>query len=371
MTASKRGPQRAALAVCLLTLFVAAACRTVWAPPSPSIRLAEPALRFDRLFERTGGGWTGGDGTLSIALPDGRTVWLFGDSFLGTVSPAGRRPPDTPFIHNCLVVQRGENLKTLYRFIDGEPAAFFTPLVEAHWYWPGHGTVEADQLKIFLHRFELREPRLWGWRWIGTDIATLSLPSLSLCSIAPAPAATRVMYGVFVLNTQAYTYIYGTADLRRPKAAHLARSAAGQVQGPWQYFTGDGWSDRPEASRPVLSGVSTQYAVLQAAGGFYLFTMDGRIPFSNHIVVYRAPYPWGPWKGPLSVYRAPEAHEAIAAYNPFVHTQFTSNSRVLVSYNLNAVINPAALYWDAAIYRPRFIRVDMDETARLFRAGSP
>jgi Domain of unknown function (DUF5005)/Domain of unknown function (DUF4185) len=357
-----------ALAACLLVVLLCSACRTVPPPGPSSIPAAVPAPHFDQLFHRTDGGWTGGDGTLSVSLPDGRTVWLFGDSFLGPVSSDGRRPPEAPFIRNCLVVQQGDALETLFGRSHGKPSAFFEPSSAGQWYWPGHGTVEGDRLKIFLHRFEQREPGLWSWRWVGTDIATLSLPSLALGRLDPAPFTNQVMYGVFILKTRAYTYIYGTEDRRRPKAAHLARSASGQLQGPWRYFSGHGWSDTPAASRPILSGVSTQYAVLPAGGAFYLFTMDGRIPFSDAIVVYRAAHPWGPWKGPLPVYRAPEADEAVAAYNPFVHPQFTNNDRVLVSYNLNAVSDPELVYRNAAIYRPRFIRVDMTAVARRFES---
>lgn len=31
--------------------------------------------------------WTGGDGTHSVRLPDGRTLWLFSDTFLDRIQP--------------------------------------------------------------------------------------------------------------------------------------------------------------------------------------------------------------------------------------------------------------------------------------------
>jgi hypothetical protein len=44
---------------------------------------------------------------------------------------------------------------------------------------------------------------------------------------------------------------------------------------------------------------------------------------------------------------------------------------VLVSYNLNHLNDPEALYRDAGLYRPRFIRVDLDEVDRRFRKIQP
>ena len=44
------------------------------------------ATYFDSLFTMYGNGFTGGDGIYSVELPDGRNVWIIGDTFLGTVS---------------------------------------------------------------------------------------------------------------------------------------------------------------------------------------------------------------------------------------------------------------------------------------------
>jgi hypothetical protein len=52
---------------------------------------------WDDLFNRTSvqshpRGWTGGDGAISAALPDGRAVWLFGDSLITSYTSQGQRP---------------------------------------------------------------------------------------------------------------------------------------------------------------------------------------------------------------------------------------------------------------------------------------
>ncbi len=355
------------LALCLLIGLGACTGRT--APPAaPPPPLAEPAPEFDRLFQRSGDGWTGGDGTLSVALPDGRTVWLFGDTLLGTVAADQTRAADTPFIHNSLVVQRGGSLETRHGHRDGVPAAFFDLPEKNAWYWPGDGVVEDGSLRVFLHRFRLEAPELWAWRWTGTALATLCLPDLRWTGTTPAPSDNGVLYGVCVLETDAFTYVYGTRDQSRPKQAHVARVAAGRILGAWHYFDGRRWTDRSTDTAPVLDGVSTQYAVIQACQGYFLFSMDGRVPFSNVIVAYRSRAPTGPWQGPQAVYQAPEANARIAVYNPFVHTQFTDRGRVLISYNVNHVSDPEALFGDATIYRPRFIRVNLGELDRRFHA---
>ncbi|MFZ2041150.1 MAG: DUF5005 domain-containing protein [Desulfobacterales bacterium] len=359
------------LIVAVLLLFSVAHCTRGVPPPDAGPLPAEPARDFDRLFQRTGDGWTGGDGTLSVTLPDGRSVWLFGDTRLGSVLPDRTRPTDAPFIRNSLVVQNGAALETRFQSHSGIPGAFFTSPSDREWFWPGDGTVEDHHLRIFLHRFEQQAPRLWAWRWAGTHLATLALPTLTWIDTRPAPSDNEVLYGGCILETEHYTYVYGTQDRIFPKQAHLARTPAGRLQGPWHYFDGREWTDRSQGSAAILEGVSTQYSVIQARDRFYLFTMDGRTPFSNEIVVYRSGRPTGPWQGPQVVYRAPDTGPQVAAYNPFVHVQFAENGRVLVSYNLNHISDPAALYRDADIYRPRFIRVDLAEADRRFDQMRP
>ena len=93
-----------------LTLVVAALAVTRLLPPPP---LARPDLILDRLFTaygNQGGHWTGGDRTASVALPDGRIVWLFSDTFLGPVNPDHSRPGTAPFVHNSMVVERDGKL---------------------------------------------------------------------------------------------------------------------------------------------------------------------------------------------------------------------------------------------------------------------
>ena len=67
---------------------------------------------------------------------------------------------------------------------------------------------------------------------------------------------------------------------------------------------------------------------------------------------------------PTPTSRAPEASSALAAYNPFVHPQFSRHGNGhLISYNINHVHDPDTLYDDAGLYRPRFIWVDLDRLA--------
>ena len=57
---------------------------------------------FTNKFDMREPGFTGGDGTYSVELPDGRTVWMFGDTFIGEVSDELTREKNEPNVHQKL-----------------------------------------------------------------------------------------------------------------------------------------------------------------------------------------------------------------------------------------------------------------------------
>jgi hypothetical protein len=351
----------------LLVCLLLAACTGLAGAGDAAHFGAQPAPDFNALFTRCGPGWTGGDGTLSIALPDGRTLWLFGDSFLGTVRPDGTRPADSPLVRNCLVVQEGQRLETLHGGSARDPEAFLMPQDPEAWYWPGDGTVSGRQVQIFFHRYRHVSPGIWGWAWDGTVMADLALPELTVQGVTETPAAGGVVYGAALLETDSWIYIYGTKRRGAVNHLHLARAPRNHLEAPWQFWTGTGWTQAATASQSLLAGVGRQFGVLPLADGFGLVSMDGRRPFSCRVVLYAADAPTGPWQGPAVIYCAPEADTGVAAYNAFVHPQFSLPGGHLISYNLNHVRDPLALYADAALYRPRFIRVDLARVAQTIR----
>jgi hypothetical protein len=332
-------------------------------PPSAAEHESSPSTFpdevFNALFTRYGGGWTGGDGTFSVLLPDGRTVWMFGDTFLGTVDRDRSRPATSPLIHNSFVVQDNKSLTTFRGGSAGKPEALITPSDGSSWYWPGDGTVENNKLRVFLRKFQRTGDGMWDWVWVGTDIATFSLPDLNLETISAGVTENGVLYGSAILEDVAYTYIYGTEDLRAKKYGHVARAERNALLGRWEFFAGEGWSSDPMSSVRMVADVANQYSVIRMEEQYVLITMDNRKPFGKDIVGYRANGPSGPWSESVLLYSTPQARGDIFTYNAFAHPQFTRNGQFLVSYNVNSLGGLPSLFDDADNYRPRFIRVNV------------
>lgn len=333
----------------------------------PAAQSAVPADEFNQLFALTGPGWTGGDSTYSVKLPDGRTVWQFSDTFLGIVDRRGGRDRHSPLVNSTMVVQDGDELTTLAAGDPTLPASFFPSPTGGRddWYWQYDSAVEhtpeGHKLRVFLLHFTRAGGGVFGFQWMGNALATLSLPDLQIESIVELPAMGGVSWGAAVLEVEEHTYIYGTEDLGDDKYMHLARAPRNGVTGAWEFWNGASWSADPGSSVRIMRGVANEYSVTAHAGGFVLITMDTTTTFSPDLVAFTACSPEGPWENRTLLYRTPESDlENQITYNAHAHPQFANERGWLVSYNVNSRTF-GDLFLDASIYRPRFIRVPFKE----------
>jgi hypothetical protein len=311
------------------------------------------------------GHWTGGDTTNSVVLPDGRSAWIFSDTFLGEVAADGTRAPwpETPLVNNSMIVEKHGKLgQTLVGGTLAEPAALVAPNDPSHWIWQNDGTVEGDKLRVFLTEWKRTGSGMWDFAWDHNAIATFSLPSLELESVTPAPgqvAGGSVYWGARIMEEGDWTYVYGSEDHSSYKLAHIARVPAGQLLDfdRWEFWTGAAWAPNALLSTPILGGINNEYSVTRIATGYMLVTMDGSVPFGNTIYAYFSCSPTGPWSNQTAIYAAPGVgtRGGIFVYNAHVHPQLSRDGTFLVTYNQNS-FSAQDLYDDVEVYRPKFVR---------------
>lgn len=84
-------------------------------------------------------GWQGADAAYSIPLPDGRDVWIFGDTLYGTHRVVAGHDPRQ--VHNTLGIStcspsKGFQLSYIVKHDAQDKAeSYFTPSDPSHWYW--------------------------------------------------------------------------------------------------------------------------------------------------------------------------------------------------------------------------------------------
>lgn len=307
------------------------------------------AVDFNQLFTRFSG-WTGGDATYSIPLPDGRTLWLFGDSFIGTVN-ANRTRAGGGFVRNAFVVQDGTNLTTL----TGGVSAYMVPADAGWWYWPGHGLAHGDTLQVMLFGFKSTGGGAWDFAYASLDVATFHLPDFTLLSIERKKTDPETNYGACILEDGAYTYLYGSEKQGLSKFLHVARVKGHNLNSPWEYFNGTDWTSDPAASARVFANVSDEFSVFKHNNRYYLLTQHHIL--GGEIYLYDSDSPVIGFDHKRTVYCTPQTHEGnLFTYNAFAHTEFSGNGELLVSYNVNSSVF-GDLFSNADNYRPFFVRV--------------
>ena len=103
----------------------------------------ERAPEWEARFQRYSG-WTGADGCFSIALSGqwrpgtgglGRTIFTFGDTFIGSIDPhTGRRLPGASMVNNTFAIARANfaaGPKSNFFRATSEKAIAGTPKIEA------------------------------------------------------------------------------------------------------------------------------------------------------------------------------------------------------------------------------------------------
>ena len=327
--------------------------------------------KFTNFFARDCCGVTGADGFYSVQLPDGRVVWIFGDSFLGTVNPDGSRIKRSPvFIRNAFAVQDGDSLKSLYQIIDGWESSLVIPpdatkgtefSEDSLWYWPGDGFVENGKLKVFMTAFYQAEPGNWGFEWTGANLATFSLPDIKLEKIDHLnyPNDAEVHWGHAVCdNASDYTYIYGAGN----KFPYVARAPKGNILKPWEFYTGTEWVKDSHLAKPMTDFKgSEQFSVIKLKDKYVMLTQSGNFLNSNLYSV-TSDFPFTGWSNKKNLYKIHPLNPVkdLFAYNPVAHPQFPKNDELLVSYCVNS-FSLDDLFEDASKYRPVFIRVPIEE----------
>ncbi len=319
--------------------------------PSGGGGCARPDDQLDRQWTARGPGLTGGDAGYSLPLPDGRTLWLFGDSFFGTVAAFGERSGSSEIARNSIVVQDGDELRVLNAGTALTPGAH-----PGAWYWPLDATVEGDEVRLFMARMLQGAPGadpVYNFWQFGTDVVTLDLDDLTVTDTHTVTADFGISWGNAVLEERDHTYVFGLEEAGPVDFVHVARAPAGDVLGQWEHWDGAGWSLDPAESAQVAQGTSTQFGVVRQGGRYVLVT---QLPVQRDVVAASAPSPTGPWGPPTTIYTVPDFGPGSFTYNATPHPQLTRDGELVVGYSINTR-DLATLFARPNAYRLRFMRV--------------
>ncbi len=309
--------------------------------------------------------WLGADGAYTVDLGQGRSLWLFGDTYLAR-EPGGTRQ-DALFLRNTVAVQTGRDpSRALIEFswgvdADGGPQSFLAQ-DGSDWFWPGGGARIGGSLLIFWSR--VRSAPNGGfdqYDWRVTRVANPDdAPAAWTFTDAMLPADTHgVVFAAGNMLDGGYLYAYGDDD----QPAHQLRlvrwdeahAAAGDLRTP-EWWCGDHWDSSSGASPSILISLAAPELSVHHDGRLAPYVMVQSEGYGATTLALRtAPAPQGPWSDPESFFRPPEsAADDAFVYAGKAHPELTGAS--LVATYAPTVFGDTPANDD--LYRPHFVRIE-------------
>ena len=355
----------------------------VGAPPEPSappaVVKAEPDAKLNAKFRRTDG-WVGGDGAFSVALSEKRALWLFSDSWVGTVRDGKRK--DVSMVNNAVGVQEGRGADAKLTFFvqkgdDGKHKAIFAPPDGKGWFWLFAGHSESGgRLHVFLPRFEKSGTGgAFGFKaidmWLGTVSNPDAEPTKWKTEYKKAPFASfddkrKYSFGSAVLTDGDHAYVYGYEErptrfgpMRDLLVARVAKDKLADFDA-WRFYADGEWKKDVKDATPQAGGLGAEFSVSYIPNLKRYALVYTERGLSDRIVANFAISPEGPWSKPVLLYTCPEmkADKKVFTYAGKAHAHLAGEKELVISYATNAyelgpVINNAELYW------PTFVRVQL------------
>jgi hypothetical protein len=328
-------------------------------------------------------GWWGADAAYSIPFPDGRSVWIFGDTLYGKDRFVEGNNPR--MVRNSIGISTCDaagNWKLDYiirKDEAGQPRDFFQARDKSYWYWALDGFLHRDNLWVTLVCIRdkpVETSAALAFETCGTDLAkvsNLSAPApqwkVEILPLVPDgakayPSATAVVEGD-------YAYIFAVYE-KDPRPMLLVRIPLDSLKAPkenLQYLADDGtWKPGfdPAHAKPVMVPGSSEMSVRYHTDLKKWVAVMNEPRFPSHKVVVRtAPKLTGPWTEGKVIYQIPDMQPSAPAYDRDTfcyaakeHPEFEKPGQLLFTYVCNTLAVPK-IVTNTTIYFPKTVIVPM------------
>lgn len=368
----------------LFQLFLLYPCLLVCAA-SPA-RASECTASFPL---QSGGplGWQGGDAAYSIPLPDGRDVWIFGDTLFGPKRFVEGQNPR--MVHSSLGISTCKNGEWHLDYVvkhdaAGNAVSYFEPSNTAHWYWALDGFYANGDLWVTL--LCMRHPSKptsagMDFETCGSDLAQIShldqdpqqwhvtLHALVSDGVKAYPSATTVVHDGY-----AYLFALYESGTRPLLTTRIPLSKLSEPSANLEYLAVDGsWKQGfdPANAKEVMTQGSSELSIrYHPELKQWLAVMVDPAWFSDNVILRAAPTLTGPWSEGTLIYRMPEMEAGpkhdrnVFCYAGKEHPELEDGSDLVFTYVCNT-LDPPELMSRHDIYVPRVIRQPLQTTPPL------
>lgn len=330
--------------------------------------------------------WLGADAAYSIPLPDGRDVWIFGDTLFGDKRQVTGEEPE--MVHNSLGISTCESGKwkidyAIKRDDKGIPDSFFKPQQNnGTYYWALDGVHYNDELWITLlcvrnqphsNAFAL------GFEICGADLARVTGLNknpqdwkVAYFSLVPeavhaSPSASTVIEGNYLC-----IFALDEGGSRPEILTRIPLSGLDDPRKNLQYLDSDNeWHPGliPSKAKTVMRGGASELSVrYHPELKKWIAVHVAPTIFSDKVLLRTSPALAGPWTDGEVIYKIPELQKGSQGYDPDTfcyagkeHPEFEKPGELVFTYVCNTM-KPKKLV-DEDVYYPKVVRMPMPAAA--------
>jgi hypothetical protein len=344
--------------------------------------------------------WLGADSAYSIPLGRGKSVWLFGDTFVEIPGHAPRNL-EAGFIRNSIAISTcvEQNCKFEYYWPGigtTHPQTMFA-LPGADWFWPLDGFVYKHTLYIAFVQMKAEGSGAFGFAFGGAQMAviknyeaapakwkityqklnagataipgvTITIPSNDVPNPDPQDArgANYAYFFTLVPNKGATQQHMSMTRIALKKLSKSARPGAS-----WEYLRADHtWAKWPGSDSSLPADHATVFApgATEMTVRYHAATKKwlGVFPSGQYkqAMYMSAPSLLGPWSEPNALYAYPEMQPSNSNYTPHVfcyaakeHVELEKPDQLFFTYACNSteipeVLKNTNLYYPVVVTQP-------------------
>lgn len=327
-------------------------------------------------------GWWGADAAYSIPLPDGRSVWIFGDTLYGDKRVVNGSDPrmtrNSIGVSRCNSKAEWQLQYTIRRGADGKEQDFFQAQSKGTWYWALDGFAHGNNVWVTLlciRNAREKRPDGFDFETCGADLARLSnldadpqqwkvdyFP-LVKDGVAAYPSSTAVVDGDY-----AYLFALYEKDARPMLLTRIPLKGLDAPATNLQYLSKAGtWKSgiKPDDAMAVMANGASEMSVrYHPDRKQWLAVMKSPDLTSDAVLLRSASQIAGPWSDGEAIYHIPEldpyGHDkSVFCYAGKEHPEFAEPGSLLITYVCNTMKVPDVAT-NLKIYVPKVVRIPLE-----------
>ena len=301
-------------------------------PPEVTLPQSFTDSTFLHYFQLSNG-ITAGEGTTSLPMTDGRTLWFFGAAHINDYVSTSGLISCTPNVHNAAMASNSSFAMTMLN----QGAIDFIPSNETGtWFTPLHAYQYADTVFVFAKKMgALQNTNTYVAKYHFPDLQFQRIDSISY-------NLTNYGYTVFMDTVKGFCYVYGLwqPDVHASNALYVARFPMNSLHSNWQFYSNDVWVNLPSQASVIAQVPGENFSIRKVRNKYIFLTQEAGKNCNTGTKIYAqtAANPWGTFLNYQLIHTIQDNLSGVSpvTYGVTLHPQYLNSSdEVLITYSVN------------------------------------